>query len=55
MPVAPALYSGATDEWPTQQAFFDRLNRRYRFTLEYRSVTPAAFSAGITAKTSSGF
>jgi site-specific DNA-methyltransferase (adenine-specific) len=32
--VAPALYSSATDEWPTPQAFFDRLNRRYRFTLD---------------------
>src|SRR5262249_32438185 len=30
----PALYSSATDEWPTPRAFFAKLNRRYRFTLD---------------------
>jgi hypothetical protein len=30
----PVLFSSATDEWPTPQAFFDKLNRRYRFTLD---------------------
>jgi site-specific DNA-methyltransferase (adenine-specific) len=34
MPVAPSLYSSATDEWSTPQEFFDELNRRYRFTLD---------------------
>jgi phage N-6-adenine-methyltransferase len=32
--ISPSLYSSATDEWPTPQAFFDKLNRRYRFTLD---------------------
>lgn len=31
---ALALFSSVTDEWPTPQAFFDRLNRRYEFTLD---------------------
>jgi site-specific DNA-methyltransferase (adenine-specific) len=30
----PVLFSSATDEWPTPQAFFDKLNRRHRFTLD---------------------
>jgi phage N-6-adenine-methyltransferase len=34
MTIAPVLYSSATDEWPTPQAFFNKLNRRYRFTLD---------------------
>jgi phage N-6-adenine-methyltransferase len=28
------LFSSATDEWPTPQAFFDKLDRRYHFTLD---------------------
>jgi phage N-6-adenine-methyltransferase len=28
------LYSSATDEWATPPAFFAKLNRRYRFTLD---------------------
>jgi phage N-6-adenine-methyltransferase len=32
--VMPILFSSATDEWPTPQAFFDKLNRRYHFTLD---------------------
>jgi hypothetical protein len=32
--IMPALFSSASDEWPTPQAFFDKLNRRYRFTLD---------------------
>ena len=34
MTITPVLFSSATDEWPTPQAFFDKLNRRYRFTLD---------------------
>jgi len=40
MTLNPALYSSATDEWPTPQAFFDELNRRHRFTLD-PCATPA--------------
>jgi site-specific DNA-methyltransferase (adenine-specific) len=32
--VVSVLFSSATDEWPTPQAFFDKLDRRYRFTLD---------------------
>ena len=32
--MSPALYSSATDEWPTPRAFFARLDRRYHFTLD---------------------
>jgi site-specific DNA-methyltransferase (adenine-specific) len=32
--IQPALYSSATDEWPTPREFFGKLNRRYRFTLD---------------------
>jgi phage N-6-adenine-methyltransferase len=32
--VAKILFSSATDEWSTPQSFFDKLNRRYRFTLD---------------------
>jgi phage N-6-adenine-methyltransferase len=28
------LFSSATDEWSTPQVFFNRLNRRYNFTLD---------------------
>jgi phage N-6-adenine-methyltransferase len=34
MTITPVLFSSATDEWPTPQAFFDKLNRRHRFTLD---------------------
>jgi phage N-6-adenine-methyltransferase len=34
MTIAPVLYSSATEEWPTTPAFFAKLNRRYRFTLD---------------------
>jgi site-specific DNA-methyltransferase (adenine-specific) len=32
--VSKALYSSATNEWATERAFFAKLNRRYRFTLD---------------------
>jgi phage N-6-adenine-methyltransferase len=32
--VNSVLFSSATDEWSTPQAFFDKLNRRYHFTLD---------------------
>jgi phage N-6-adenine-methyltransferase len=32
--IAPALFSSATEKWPTPPAFFAKLNRRYRFTLD---------------------
>lgn len=28
------MFSSATDEWPTPRAFFDHLNREFRFTLD---------------------
>jgi phage N-6-adenine-methyltransferase len=34
MTITPILFSSATDEWPTPQAFFDKLDRRYHFTLD---------------------
>jgi phage N-6-adenine-methyltransferase len=34
MTIMPALFSSATEEWPTPPAFFAKLNRRYRFTLD---------------------
>jgi len=34
MTISSALYSSATDQWPTPPAFFARLNRRYQFTLD---------------------
>jgi phage N-6-adenine-methyltransferase len=34
MTIAPVLYSSAAEEWPTPSAFFTKLNRRYRFTLD---------------------
>jgi phage N-6-adenine-methyltransferase len=34
MTIMSVLYSSATDEWSTPQAFFDKLNRRYHFTLD---------------------
>ena len=34
MSAESVLYSSATDEWPTPRAFFAKLNRRYRFTLD---------------------
>jgi len=34
MTIRSALYSSATDEWPTPPAFFAKLNRRYQFTLD---------------------
>jgi site-specific DNA-methyltransferase (adenine-specific) len=30
----PALFSSATDEWPTPRDFFAKLNRHYPFTLD---------------------
>ena len=30
----PVLFSSASGEWPTPQAFFDKLNRRYHFSLD---------------------
>lgn len=32
--VSKALFSSATDEWATPQAFFDYLNLEFRFTLD---------------------
>jgi phage N-6-adenine-methyltransferase len=34
MTITPVLFSSATDEWSTPQAFFDKLDRRYHFTLD---------------------
>jgi hypothetical protein len=34
MTIMPALFSSVSEEWPTQPAFFAKLNRRYRFTLD---------------------
>ncbi|WP_067738329.1 DNA N-6-adenine-methyltransferase [Novosphingobium naphthalenivorans] len=34
MTIHNALYSSATDEWPTPFAFFADLNREFRFTLD---------------------
>jgi phage N-6-adenine-methyltransferase len=34
MTIMPALYSSATDEWPTPRPFFAKLHRRYGFTLD---------------------
>jgi len=31
---SPSLYSCRTDDWPTPQAFFDQLNREFKFTLD---------------------
>lgn len=32
--ISPTLYSSRTDEWATPQAFFDKLNDEFRFTLD---------------------
>ena len=32
--MSPALYSSATNQWPTPRAFFAKLNRRHQFTLD---------------------
>ena len=45
----PALYSSVSDEWPTPRAFFAKLNRRYRFTLDpcatlENAVVPSYFT-----------
>jgi hypothetical protein len=34
MTIMPALFSSVSEEWPTPPAFFAKLNRRYRFTLD---------------------
>lgn len=34
MTIHQALFSSATNEWPTPQAFFDRLNNKFNFTLD---------------------
>src|SRR5262245_36612779 len=34
MTMMPALFSSATEEWPTPRAFFAKLDRRYHFTLD---------------------
>ena len=34
MTISQALYSSRTDEWPTPQAFFEQLDREFRFTLD---------------------
>ena len=34
MTISPPLYSCRTDDWPTPQAFFDQLNREFKFTLD---------------------
>jgi site-specific DNA-methyltransferase (adenine-specific) len=38
--LAPALFASTTDEWPTPAAFFARLDRKYRFTLD-AAASPA--------------
>jgi phage N-6-adenine-methyltransferase len=32
--ISPVLFSSATDEWATPQAFFDRLNDEFHFTVD---------------------
>jgi site-specific DNA-methyltransferase (adenine-specific) len=32
--ISPALFTSATDDWPTPRAFFRKLDRRYHFTLD---------------------
>lgn len=34
MTISTALYSCRSEEWPTPQAFFDNLNKEFRFTLD---------------------
>lgn len=34
MTIHPSLYSSASEEWPTPQAFFDELNQEFGFTLD---------------------
>jgi len=34
MTISNALYSSRSEEWPTPQAFFEELNREFRFTLD---------------------
>lgn len=34
MTISPVLYSSRSEEWPTPQAFFDALDREFRFTLD---------------------
>ncbi len=34
MTIHASLYSSRTDEWPTPQAFFDDLDKEFRFTLD---------------------
>src|SRR5262245_34742388 len=34
MTIASVLFSSATEEWPTPPAFFAKLHRSYRFTLD---------------------
>lgn len=34
MTIHPSLYSSASEEWPTPQAFFDELNKEFGFTLD---------------------
>lgn len=40
-----AMFTSATDEWPTPQAFFDRLHAEFRFTLD-PCCTKATAKAG---------
>jgi site-specific DNA-methyltransferase (adenine-specific) len=40
MTLSPALFSSATEEWSTPQAFFDELDRLHHFTLD-PCATPA--------------
>jgi site-specific DNA-methyltransferase (adenine-specific) len=40
--IEPVLYSSATEEWPTPQAFFDALDREFGFTLDPCATTANA-------------
>jgi phage N-6-adenine-methyltransferase len=52
--LTPALYSSATDEWPTPSAFFAKLNRRYQFTLDPCATADNAKCALYFAKEQDG-
>lgn len=34
MPISEALFSSRTEEWPTPQEFYDRLDEEFNFTLD---------------------
>jgi phage N-6-adenine-methyltransferase len=54
MTIMPVLFSSATDEWPTPQAFFNKLNRRYHFTLDPCATPENALCSPFFTKTDDG-